>query len=460
MRGSELQVFDRIYETRLWADWLRRANLEDAAIQAHDGLAEQLQRTRTNGREEMVGAEKLILGLLCEHLSAADWGKLLRAPLEHAAGEGNRRLAENLFKAGAAFGKAVHAAAEGNHGSMVAFLLDSGAPIGGKDGAGDTPLHVCARTGKPEMARLLLSRGADKDALGSEGGTPIYWAAREGHIAVARVLLDAGADLTLRRLSAVSPLDTAAAKGHTDIMKLFIEAGADVNGADPDGRPALHFAAFWNQLGAVNMLMGAGADVRSTDTWGSTALCHAACRYNVELVLALLRSGAGVNVLDQNHRTPLHFAAAKAGRPGGSDVVDMLLKWGADETIADDGGKTPMDVVGAQIRERHHIADDIARTKRLLGNASGDRAWRRRGCMIMCRAFPDRVYLRGHPRIGMAGRTRSRAVMTLAEAEAATPWILEGSVVAERMRRDWAAVAMRVLGHEIEGIFRAIVLFL
>ncbi len=455
--GADKQVFDHICTTDIWRDWLSKESyLNSSVVDLSQDLVQKLRASREDGPEVLAGEELPLLGALFKTLCPSYHGELLRAPLVQAAGEGNEPLAQALINAGAPFGTALHEAVRNDRARMVVFLLNRGAFIHRKDTAGDTALHVCAKLGKPGIARSLLHLGADRNGLGDERGTPIYWAAREGHLSMAELLLDAGCNMTVRRLGAVSPLDTAAAKGHTDIMKLFIERGADVNGTDPDGRPALHFAAFWDEVGAVNMLVAAGANVRARDGWGSTALCHAACRHNVKLVLALLRAGAEINVLDQNKRTPLHFASANAGRPGGADVVDVLLRWGADETLADDGGKRPLDVVGEQTRGQDRLADDVARAKRLLRNARGDRAWRRRGYMVMCRAHPQRVRLQGHPPEGMAARTRSRAAMALADDGDG----LEGRGAAKRMKRDWAAVAARVLGHEIEGIFRTIVGFL
>jgi len=75
--------------------------------------------------------------------------------------------------------------------------------------------------------------------------------------------------------------------------------------------------------------------------------------------------------------------------------------------------------------------------------------------MIMCRAYPQRVYLQGHPRVGIAGRTHSRAALTLSVAQEAAARILDGGDVAQRMRHGYPlrGLVIRALGHEIEGMF-------
>lgn len=77
-------------------------------------------------------------------------------------------------------------------------------------------------------------------------------------------------------------------------------------------------------------------------------------------------------------------------------VVDLLLSMGADETIMNKEGLVPVDLVGQTPRNLRFVGAmdierNVARVKYLLANAAVDRAWRRRGMLVMCRAFPDRM---------------------------------------------------------------------
>gem|GEM_PF-1314161 len=70
-----------------------------------------------------------------------------------------------------------------------------------------------------------------------------------------------------------------------------------------------------------------------------TQLHIAALWGDVEIVEVLLKRGADPNVKDDNGQTPLHIAAQE----GHVDVVRVLLERGADPRIADNGGHIPLD---------------------------------------------------------------------------------------------------------------------
>ncbi len=100
-------------------------------------------------------------------------------------------------------------------------------------------------------------------------------------------------------------------------------------------------------------------------------------------------------------------------------MVDFLLRSGANETILDSDGKTAADIVGEGVYEM--VRWDVERVRKLLANAPADRAWRRRGCLVLCRAHPDRLgqtpemTRSAHPGIGRM----TRSVATLARTEEA-----------------------------------------
>jgi hypothetical protein len=74
--------------------------------------------------------------------------------------------------------------------AQTALLLDQGAVIDARDGAGRTPLMLAVIQSRLEIVRLLLARGADPNAADNNGHTPLQQA-RE------RNLRDVAASLTL-----------------------------------------------------------------------------------------------------------------------------------------------------------------------------------------------------------------------------------------------------------------------
>ena len=63
--------------------------------------------------------------------------------------------------------------------------------------------------------------------------------------------------------------------------------------------------------------------------------------------------------------------------------MDSLLRAGADETIVDDEGRTVAEVIGRGSEEEDSLPQDAELVLELLANAPADRAWRRRGYLVL-----------------------------------------------------------------------------
>ncbi|CBN76269.1 EsV-1-8 [Ectocarpus siliculosus] len=104
---------------------------------------------------------------------------------------------------------------------------------------------------------------------------------------------------------------------------------------------------------------------------------------------ALFQHGAQVGVRGNQGYTPLHETCWER-HEGLEAAVDMLLRWGADETTLNYGGASPADFLGGRYGKviGHNPApqDEIDRTRLLLSRAPADRAWRRRGWLVMLRS--------------------------------------------------------------------------
>lgn len=110
-----------------------------------------------------------------------------------------------------------------------------------------------------------------------------------------------------------------------------------------------------------------------------------------------------------------------------------------------------------RVEGQNNVTEDVERVRGLLANAPADRAWRRRGFLVLCRAYypTGRVRLgckSSHTGVGIAKRTRSSRTEK------------------SRAGADWAGVAsmlMRVgpdpvsrMGDGADIIFETIVGFL
>ncbi len=270
---------------------------------------------------------------------------------------------------------ALHHAAESGTGEVTRALLEAGADphawamgYSVDWGWGWTPLHLAAKSNPdPDVVEALIEAGADLDASSGEsyrkGYAPLHYAGSNPNPAVAGVLLDAGAGVNTRSVRDRTPLHVAAAYASDPAMiELLVEAGADVNARDANGYTPLHSAAWHNHRPEIaTALIAAGADANARDPEGyapsgrkandRTPLFMSAhrgggfisgqpmpSRHNIPVVEALARAGADLEQTTGSGRTALHAAARWSPA-----AFPILLRLGADPTVRDAEGRTPMD---------------------------------------------------------------------------------------------------------------------
>jgi len=125
----------------------------------------------------------------------------------------------------------------------------------------------------------------------------------------------------------------------------LIETGADIKRVNLNGLNMLHVAAQGDCAPPLYLFKMLGLDQNSVDNRGSTAL-HWACYSQSETALAyLLAWNPDVSSQDKEGYTPLHLAVKSIEALDSCRPVRALLIKGADPTIRDKKGKTPLDYV-------------------------------------------------------------------------------------------------------------------
>lgn len=148
--------------------------------------------------------------------------------------------------------------------------------------------------------------------------------------------------------SSANQLYAAAEAGDVQMLQRYLSAGGSLsvrfNPTRPDGgESALHVASLNGRLEAACVLLAAGADPNAQDNRGQTPLTVAIGveSSGPELVELLLKHGANPELPTKGGRTAL-LVAAQIGDPG---YVRQLLKAGADVNVQTPNGDTPLHLV-------------------------------------------------------------------------------------------------------------------
>jgi ankyrin repeat protein len=246
----------------------------------------------------------------------------------------------------------------------VRSLVASGADVNLTDPDAITPLLMALLNARFDIARYLVAHGANVNKWDWWGRTPLYAAVDYNTIPV-------GGRPDLPALDEATALD---------IIELLLEAGANPNaqlkllqpfrsvgadrGADPilgRGTTPLIRAAKAADIEAMRLLIDHGALLDLPQDQGVTPLMAAAGlrsfaidtrgRYRTEAeALAgtrlLLDAGADLGARERSGQTAVFGAASQ----GWNSVVELLAERGADLSVEDDNGFTPIDAALGRIR--------------------------------------------------------------------------------------------------------------
>ncbi|MEK4966861.1 ankyrin repeat domain-containing protein [Cytobacillus sp. FSL R7-0696] len=172
-------------------------------------------------------------------------------------------------------------------------------------------LIKAAREGDKDHLLTLLNIGANINAQDDEGNTAVMAATQQNQMEIVQVLIAHGADINIRNKRLDNVLLYAGAEGLLEIVQLAIQAGADTT---------------------------------ITNRYGGIAIIPACERGHIEVVKELLtHSDTDVNHINDLHWTALLEAIILSdGGKTHQEIVQLLIDHGADITITDKDGVTPL----------------------------------------------------------------------------------------------------------------------
>ena len=207
---------------------------------------------------------------------------------------------------------------------------------------GQSALAVAASRGFPDIIRVLLAHTAEVDTSDRMSRTPLSLAAERGDVEMVKVLMSHAANPCTKDMFNRSPLSYAAESGSEATIRCLLnhaEIVAVMNHPDQARKTPVWYAAAEKHWGVIRQLVANQADIDFPNEDGVTLLSLAAANEQWDDVRELIKVGAfKADLPDTTGRTLLSLAAEHCQE----DVTTALLALGADQTIPDSDGWTPL----------------------------------------------------------------------------------------------------------------------
>ena len=311
----------------------------------------------------------------------------------------------------------MHWAAKENFADMLTLLIRKDANMDIISHYGNTPLELAVYTGSDLCAYLLINSGANINSHGSkDGGTPIQYAVIKKQPALFMHLLRKGADLAIQNKAGYtvihqiadneafpealqtelnspynrSKYDNIYGTDFTDptaILDTLVSRGAAIFKRDTLGYKALHLACKKNNILVIDYLLKNKDNLNDQEnSRKETPLICAIRNKHEELALKLIRKGADILLCENDKWTALHYAARDGFRKATleilkrkpdinaqmnigwtalhlaawnkqTEVANLLLLYGATDTLQNKDGQKPSDL--ARIKGLEELAFQI-----------------------------------------------------------------------------------------------------
>jgi ankyrin repeat protein len=257
----------------------------------------------------------------------------------------------------------LHIAASKGHLECAKLILSFGVKsiINEKDSKGCTALLMASCNGYTDIVDLLLKYDADPSIPVIDGRTPLHYAAHNNNPDIVKLILDARQKpaselwdddpLFMVNKSKCSALHESTIMGDFESTKLLVEAGADINLTSRDGSTPLTSAIMRGHIDIIKYLLERpNIDILTPTMFGFTPLISAASKAQNDIVKLLLRDKDLIqNMLyrDNDGSTALHHACQSIINDP-TETIKILLEKAKEANLeeyvdcVDFSGSTPL----------------------------------------------------------------------------------------------------------------------
>jgi ankyrin repeat protein len=192
-----------------------------------------------------------------------------------------------------------------------------------------------------------LEKALRQDAAGpvdkAEANRRLLAAATDGDPDAAALALRAGADLETVGEHRRTPLLLAVTHDRTDVARVLVALGANPNALDDQHDTPWLVTGVTGSVAMLEALLPAHPDLTIRNRFGGISVIPASERGHVDYVRRVVQTGIDVNhVNDLGWTAMLEAIILGDGGPRHQEIVRILLAAGANLSIADKDGVTPL----------------------------------------------------------------------------------------------------------------------
>ena len=235
---------------------------------------------------------------------------------------------------------ALHLSIQNEERTIAFFLLKAGCDVNRQNASGETALFLAARVGDLDSVQLLLDFGADKRIEDNEGRTPYFVATSMTHSEVATELLPSEREVPQRNTDVPTGSFFGAMEAEGNGTEATASKHERLETKTREDEQHLRHAAETGDIVGVKEILKHTPEIAidAVDDQGYTALYRASLYGRTQVVDYLLKHGANPDMRDRDGATPLHAAASK----GYGKIMRLLLAETENVNVQDMLGTTPL----------------------------------------------------------------------------------------------------------------------